>query len=387
MALGVSLLGCTGSIGRSALAVLARHPDAFRIVALASHRNSAGLMEAARAVAPDLAVLVDDTVAGLESDGVPAGVTLRTGRAALLEAAAHPDADIVINAVVGAAGLEATLTALNAGRRLALANKESLVAGGPLVLQALASAGGQLVPIDSEHSAILQCLAGEDRGGVRRVILTASGGPFRDATVEAMAGATPEQALRHPTWTMGAKISVDSASLANKALEVIETHFLFGLGYDSIETVVHPQSIIHSMVEFIDGSIVAQMGFPTMELPILYALTWPGRRCDTASRPFDPVEARTLTFEALDRARFPAFGLGIDAGRTGGTAPAVFNAANEVAVAGFLSGRLPFGGLAGVIDAALSAHETKAVDSLETVLDADRQAREVAANAVRKQGI
>jgi 1-deoxy-D-xylulose-5-phosphate reductoisomerase len=387
VAVGVSLLGCTGSIGRSALSVLSRHTAEFRIVALASHRNCEGLIEAARIHSPDLAVIVDDTAAGVALDAAPGATRLLTGRDGLLEAAAHPDADIVINAVVGAAGLEATLAALRAGKRLALANKESLVAGGPLVMNQLAAGGGQLVPVDSEHSAILQCLAGENRAAVRRVILTASGGPFREASMDAIASATPAQALRHPTWDMGAKITVDSASLANKALEVIETHFLFGLEYDAIEAVVHPQSIIHSMVEFVDGSIMAQMGFPNMELPILYALTWPERRDDAGCRPFDPIEAGTLTFQPVDGNRFPTFRLGIEAGRTGGTAPAVFNAANEVAVAGFLSGRLPFGGLAAVIDAALSAHMPAAVDSLETVLDADRQARELAADAVRKHGI
>ena len=387
MAVGISLLGCTGSIGRSALAVLARHAAEFRVVALTSHRNCDGLLDAARTHRPDLAVIVDDTAAGITPGAAPGATRLLTGRDGLLEAAAHPDADIVINAVVGAAGLEATLTALRAGKRLALANKESLVAGGPLVMEALAAGGGLLVPVDSEHSAILQCLAGENRSAVRRVILTASGGPFREASKDVIAKATPDQALRHPTWDMGAKITVDSASLANKALEVIETHFLFGFDYDTIETVVHPQSIIHSMVEFVDGSIVAQMGFPNMEMPILYALTWPDRREDAGCRAFDPIEAGTLTFQPVDQARFPAFRLGIEAGRTGGTAPAVFNAANEVAVAGFLAGRLPFGGLAAVIDTALSAHTPAAVDSLETVLEADRQARDLAANAVRKHGL
>jgi len=385
VAVGVSLLGCTGSIGRSALAVLDRHRDEFRIVALTSNRNGERLLELAHRYSPALAVLADDTVdtgAGI----VPTSVTLRAGRAALLDAAVHPDADIVINAVVGAAGLEATLATLRAGKRLALANKESLVAGGPLVLDALRQGRGRLVPIDSEHSAILQCLEGEQREGVRRIILTASGGPFREASMDTIAAATPAQALRHPTWDMGAKITVDSASLVNKALEVIETRFLFGLPYDAIETVVHPQSIIHSMVEFVDGSIVAQMGFPTMELPILYALSWPDRLPDSGCRPFDPVAAGSLTFEPVDHARFPAFRLGIDAGRTGGTAPAVFNAANEVAVAGFLGGRLPFSGLAAVIEAALTAHDAVPVDSLETILEADRQARELAAQAVREYG-
>ena len=378
MALGVALLGCTGSIGRSALAVLDRHRDAFRIVALAANRNGATLLELASSHHPQLAVLVDPgALNGAGQEG------LRIGRQALIEAATHPAVDVVINAVVGAAGLEATLAALEAGKRLALANKESLVAGGPLVLDALRRGGGRLVPIDSEHSAILQCLAGTPGTALERIILTASGGPFRDWEPAAMADVTPEQALRHPTWDMGAKITVDSASLANKALEVIEAHFLFGLDYDAIEVVVHPQSIIHSMVEFVDGSVVAQLGFPSMELPILYALTHPARVADTAIRRFDPLTAGSLTFEPVDSRRFPAFRLGVEAGRIGGTAPAVFNAANEVAVAGFLHGRLSFGRLAPVIETVLAAHVAMAVDSLETVLDADRRARAAADRAVR----
>jgi 1-deoxy-D-xylulose-5-phosphate reductoisomerase len=383
VAIGVALLGCTGSIGRSALAVLDRHRAQFRVVALASNRNCSGLMEQVDRLEPELAVLVDERSAnGLQNGN--RRVRVRTGQGALIEAATHPSADVVINAVVGAAGLEATLAALGAGKRLALANKESLVAGGPLVIDALRSGGGELVPIDSEHSAILQCLASTPDRAAQRIILTASGGPFRGMSANEMARATPEQALRHPTWEMGAKITVDSASLANKALEVIEAHFLFGQPYDTIDVVVHPQSIIHSMVEFVDGSVVAQMGFPSMELPILYALTHPARLSDDGQRRFDPVAAGPLTFEPVDPERFPAFRLGFEAGRIGGTSPAVFNAANEVAVAGFLEGRLPFGKLATVIEAALSAHRTHPVDSLETVREADQEARRAAADALRK---
>jgi len=302
----------------------------------------------------------------------------------LLEAATHPAAEIVINAVVGAAGLEATLAALGAGKRLALANKESLVVGGELVLQAMRRGRGELVPVDSEHSAILQCLAGGGSARVRRLFLTASGGPFRDWTPEALATATPAQALRHPTWSMGAKITIDSATLANKALEVIEAHHLFGVGYDQIEVVVHPQSIIHSMVEFTDGSVLAQLGFPTMELPILYALTYPDRVPDPGTR-FDPIRAGTLTFQPVDPRRFPAFSLGVEAGRVGGTAPAVFNAANEVAVAAFLAGDLPFPGIAELIDRVLAAHDPVAVDSVGTVLAVDREARVMAQRIVEQR--
>jgi 1-deoxy-D-xylulose-5-phosphate reductoisomerase len=378
VAVGVALLGCTGSIGRSALAVIGRHADRFRIVALAAHRSCTELAELVARHRPALAVLVDDRALNGEA---PPGV--RTGRAALLDAAAHPDVDVVINAVVGAAGLEATLAALAAGKRLALANKESLVAGGPLVLAALRAGGGELVPVDSEHSAILQCIAGSAHHGVERIVLTASGGPFREWSLERLRAATPAEALRHPTWDMGAKITIDSATLANKALEVIEAHYLFDIDYDAIDVVVHPQSIIHSMVEFVDGSVLAQLGFPTMELPILYALTHPERLPDDGVRRFDPVAAGDLTFHAVDGVRFPAYRLGVQAGRTGGTAPAVFNAANEVAVAAFLRGQLSFGGIGDVITQVLDAHSAEAVTELETVLTADRWAREQTDAAVR----
>jgi 1-deoxy-D-xylulose-5-phosphate reductoisomerase len=378
---GVALLGSTGSIGQSALRVLERHRDEFRIIALAANRNAAELTRQVERYQPSAAVLVDNGAAAANGALHP---RIRSGRQALLDAASHPDVDIVINAVVGAAGLEATLAALSAGKRLALANKESLVAGGPLVMTALRTGGGELVLVDSEHSAILQCLCGAPARTVRRLILTASGGPFREWPEERLRSVTPAQALQHPTWNMGSKISIDSATLANKALEVIEAHFLFSAGYDAIDVVVHPQSIIHSMVEFVDGSVLAQLGFPTMELPILYALTHPARRGDAGVRTFDPVAAGELTFEAVDPGRFPAFALGVAAGRAGGTAPAVFNAANEVAVAGFLASRLAFGDIAAVIGDALEAHDVAPADSLEAVTAADRSARESAAATLRK---
>lgn len=375
MAVGVAILGSTGSIGRSALAVIGRHRDRFRVVALSAYRSGRELASQVEACRPELAVLVEEEAFRALCDRPTA--RWRAGREALLEAATHPDVDIVINAVVGAAGLEATLAALMAGKRLALANKESLVVGGPLVLEALERGGGELVPVDSEHSAILQCLDGAKSSEVARLILTASGGPFRDWTPEALESATPAQALRHPTWAMGAKITIDSATLANKALEVIEAHFLFGTSYDRIDVVVHPQSIIHSMVEFSDGSVLAQLGFPTMELPILYALTYPERIPDHGTR-FDPVRAGALTFQQVDTKRFPAFRLGVEAGRVGGTAPAVFNAANEVAVAAFLAGDLPFPWIAELIERVLESHEPVPVDSVEGVIAADRQARATA---------
>ena len=362
---GVALLGSTGSIGRSALAVLARHRDRFPVVALAARRNRDVLADQVARFDPSLAVLTEG-----EADAGWA-----TGPEGLIEAATHPDVDIVVNAVVGSAGLEATLAALRAGKRLALANKESLVAGGELVMTALREGGGELVPVDSEHSAILQCLPGGQARGVRRLILTASGGAFRDHSVESLERVGPEDALRHPTWDMGAKITVDSATLANKALEVIEAHFLFGLPYDRMEAVVHPQSIIHSMVEFEDGSVLSQMGFPTMELPILYALTHPERLEDDGAPRFDPLAASPLTFQPVDGARFPTFRLGVEAGRSGGTAPAVFNAANEVAVAAFLDHGLPFTGIPRVIERTLETCAPGRLDTLDALRAADGEAR------------
>jgi 1-deoxy-D-xylulose-5-phosphate reductoisomerase len=368
---GVAVLGATGSVGTSALAVLERHADRFRVVALTAHRSGERLAERVARFRPELAVLVE----GAPPAGAAGGARCATRPEALLEAATHPDVDVVVNALVGAVGLEPTLAALGAGKRVALANKESLVCAGPLVLEAARRGGGELVPVDSEHSAILQCLPGGRTDAVRRLVLTASGGPFREMAPALLASVTPADALRHPTWSMGDKITIDSATLANKALEVIEAHFLFGVPYDRIEAVVHPQSIIHSMVEMIDGSVLAQMGFPTMELPVLYALTHP-ERLPYDTRRFDPVAAGALTFEPVDGARFPAFGLGVAAGHRGGTAPAVFNAANEVAVAEFLAGRIPFGAIADGIAHALDALPAGPLDDVAAVRDADARARE-----------
>jgi 1-deoxy-D-xylulose-5-phosphate reductoisomerase len=373
--IGVAVLGSTGSIGRSTLAVLERHQDRFRVVALAARRNQELLAAQVARFRPAQAVLVE----GRDAPGPDWGI----GNGALLAAARHPDVDIVVNAVVGAAGLEATLAALEAGKRLALANKESLVAGGPLVLDALRRGGGELIPVDSEHSAILQCLPGGAPLGVRRLILTASGGAFRQKSRAELELVTPRDALRHPTWDMGPKITVDSATLANKALEVIEAHYLFDLPYDRLETVVHPQSIVHSMVEFEDGSVLSQMGFPTMELPILYALTHPDRLADGV-RPFDPVQAGPLTFEPVDHDRFPTFGLGVAAGRAGGTAPAVYNAANEIAVAAFLDGTIRFVEIPRVIERTLSGCGPVPIRSLEDVRAADRMARERARTIIEE---
>jgi len=358
MKTGVAILGSTGSIGQSTLRVLARHADRFRVVALTAHSSA-------------------DELAGQARDtGAPYSRTVKqAGPECLVEAATHPDAEIVVNAVVGAAGLPATLAALRAGKRVALANKETLVMAGELVMCAAREGQGELIPVDSEHSAVLQCVTGHTRA-LKRLILTASGGPFRDWPADRLARATVDEALNHPTWRMGRKITVDSATLANKALEVIEAHHLFGLGYDSVQVVVHPQSIVHAFVEFADGSVLAQLSFPNMELPILYALTHPERLADSGVTPFDPVAAGPFTFEPVRGADFPALALGVGAGRAGGTAPAVFNAANEVAVQAFLDRRIPFGGIPRVIDQTLAAHQVQRGDTLDAILEADRWARE-----------
>lgn len=355
---GVAILGSTGSIGTTALRVLSRHRDRFRVAALTAFSNGDLLQEQVTSWRPGFAELVKNG-----------------GRECLVHAATRPDVDIVLNAVVGAAGLDATLAALESGKRVALANKETLVMAGHLVERAMQKGGGEIVPVDSEHSAILQCMAGRRSDEVRRVVLTASGGPFREWPRERLERATVEEALKHPTWSMGRKITVDSATLANKALEVIEAHFLFGLGFDQIDVVVHPQSVVHSFVEFVDGSVLAQMGAPSMELPVLYALTHPSRVMDQASVPFDPVALSPLTFERVRHDDFPALRLGISAGRASGAAPAVFNAANEQAVEIFLQGGIPFGEIPRAIEAAMDKLSGSPAASREELQAADAAAR------------
>lgn len=364
MTTGVAILGSTGSIGTSALKVIARHRDRFRVAALTAFGRRDLLEEQAAAWRPPYVGLVSGPQDGWA-----------TGAECLVEAATRPDVDVVVNGVVGAAGLEATLAALRAGKRVALANKETLVMAGDLVTAAAREGKGSLVPVDSEHSAVLQCLAGHTPSDIARLVLTASGGPFHAWDAERVRAATVEEALNHPTWRMGKKITVDSATLANKALEVIEAHFLFSLPFDCITAVVHPQSIIHALVEFRDGSVLSQMGFPNMELPILYALTWPERIADVGVTRYDPIAGGSLTFEPVRVEVFPAFALGVAAGRAGGTAPAAYNAANEVAVAAFLAGAIPFGRIAAVIEAVLDAQTVVPADSLTAVRAADAWAR------------
>lgn len=376
----VSILGSTGSIGRSALRVISRHPGRFEVVSLSANRSVDTLIEQVAAHQPRRVALCDESVP------LPDGSEWRSGWEAVLELASDPDVDVVLNALVGAVGLEPTLRALEAGHRVALANKESLVAGGGLVLDAARRSGAEIVPIDSEHSAILQCLAGQDRRSVHRLVLTASGGPFRGSNSDALWLVGPEQALRHPTWNMGAKITIDSATLANKALEVIEAHHLYQLGYESIDAVIHPQSVIHSFVEFVDGSVLAQLGFPTMELPILYALSYPERVDDGTLRTYDVVRSSPLTFEEIDRDVFPMFGLGTDAGRRGGCTPAVYNASNEVAVQAFLEKRIRFPEIAVVVSEAMEAVGSSPVRDIDDVIAADRAARTVARDVTKRLG-
>ena len=368
------VLGATGSVGRQTLEVA--DDLGYRVVGIGA-RTPGPELAALAAAHPDAAVAAAggtrDERKALESELT--GRKVEFGTEALTALAAIPET-IVMNAVVGVAGLPHTLAALGAGNRLALANKESLVAAGPLVRAAL-KLGGELVPVDSEHSAIFQCLIGEHPEGVARVILTASGGPFRGWDHDRLEAVTPEQALRHPNWVMGRRITVDSATLVNKALEVIEAHFLFDLDFDKISVLVHPQSIVHSMVEFSDGSFKAHLGRPDMRIPIAFALTHPTRGRSLVE-PF-AWPGQTLTFEEPDLEGFPALRLGYEAGRQGGSAPAVFNAADEVAVEAFLQGRLGFTGIPRVISGTLETVPDVQISSLDDVIEIDRQARTAAA--------
>lgn len=377
---GVALLGATGSIGRATVAVLRRHSDRFRPVALSAHRDAEALDALACELDPEFVVL----------SGEPGGDfrprwrgEWRHGPDALASVGEASGVDVVVNALVGIAGLEATLRSLEAGRRLALANKESLVAGGELVMDALRRGGGELLPVDSEHSAAHQCLAGRDMASVRRLVLTASGGPFRRTPASEFDRIRPEDALSHPTWSMGSKITVDSATLANKALEVIEAHHLFGLPYDRIDVVVHPSSIVHCMVEFRDGSTLAQLGRPTMEVPILYALAYPDRPEDDPP-PFDPIAASPLEFEELRADDFPLFRLGVEAGRAGGRLPVAFNAANEVAVERFLAGWIGFSAMGELVERVLGRFSPEPIRTVDDVWRADDEARTAARSEARR---
>ncbi len=381
---GVAVLGSTGSIGASTLDVLARHSDRFRVVALGARDNVQRLQAQCLTCQPDFAVLTEPGAARQLAAGLAAAgcrTRVLAGGAALDEIAAHPDVDYVMAAIVGAAGLASTLSAARHGKRVLLANKEALVMSGPLLMEAVASGGAALIPIDSEHNAIFQCLpppGAESRRGVRRILLTASGGPFLRSPPADLERATPEAACAHPKWVMGRKISVDSATLMNKGLELIEACLLFGVPPSQVEIVVHPQSIVHSMVEYLDGSVLAQLGNPDMRVPIAHALGWP-ERLASGVESLDLIKMGRLDFESPDFARFPCLTLARAAAEAGGTAPAVLNAANEVAVSAFLERRLAFTRIPVVIDQVMNAHRHTAVQTLDDVLAADGWARTCAA--------
>lgn len=387
----VSLVGSTGSIGTQAVDVVRSDPDAYKVVAIGAFRSVGVLAQQAAMLRPEKVALVDPAGAAELAGRLPAGTELLVGEEAL--AAISRDADVVVNGVVGFAGLPVTLAALRAGRRLALANKESLIAGGPVVQAARATPGAEIIPVDSEHCAIHQCLRaifGEKEMAalpdtptrpLRRIVLTASGGPFRGRSRQSLSEVTLEQALDHPTWKMGPKITVDSSTLMNKGLEVIEAHELFGVGYDAVDVVVHPQSIVHSMIETTDGATLAQLSEPDMRLPIGYALAYP----DRLPAPFGPLDwtaVGPLEFEPPDREAFPCLDLAYRAGRMGGSAPAWLNGANEIAVAAFLDGRIRWVDIPTVISAALDDYSAGVPATVDDVLEADRAGRDLARRAV-----
>jgi 1-deoxy-D-xylulose-5-phosphate reductoisomerase len=372
----LAVLGSTGSIGTQTLDVVRADPGRYEVVALGAARSVDLLAEQAKEFRPQTVAVLDPAAAEGLGDRLPPGTELAVGEQALADLAR--EADVVVNGVVGFAGLHVTLATLEAGHRLALANKESLIAAGPVVQRARATPGAELIPVDSEHGAIHQCLRANDQPErVARIVLTASGGPFRGRTRAELADVTVDDALAHPTWAMGPKITVDSSTLMNKGLEVIEAHELFGLGYDAIEVVVHPQSIVHSMVEFSDGATIAQLSLPDMRLPIGYALAYPDRSAAPFGR-IDWASVGSLDFELPDHEAFPCLGLAYEAGRAGETVPAWLNAANEVAVEAFLAGRISWLGISDVLKATLERHDGTKATSADVVMEADRQARTVA---------
>jgi 1-deoxy-D-xylulose-5-phosphate reductoisomerase len=387
----VAVLGATGSIGLSTLDVLARHPQRYEVFALSAFTRLAELQALCLRHRPQFAV-VEDTLAArrLQEDLQQAGLQTRVlcGAAGLCEVAAHPELDTLMAAIVGAAGLPSTLAAVHAGKRVLLANKEALVMSGGLFMQAVRHSGSVLLPIDSEHNAIFQCLPGDyARGletvGVRRILLTASGGPFRQMPLSELAAVTPEQACAHPNWSMGRKISVDSASMMNKGLELIEACWLFDSRPEQVEVVIHPQSVIHSLVDYCDGSVLAQLGNPDMRTPIAHALAWP-QRIDAGVAALDLVAIGRLDFQAPDQQRFPCLQLARDAAQAGGSAPAILNAANEVAVEAFLQRRIRFTDIPQIIDTVLHKQAVVEVDCLDSVLLADAQARQLAQRELQR---
>ncbi len=370
----ISVLGATGSIGASTLDLIRRQPGQWRVVALTANGNATELAKLAREFSAEIAVVADEAaLPALRAALADTAIAAAGGETALVEAAARP-ADLTVAAIVGCAGLAPTMAAIEQGRTVALANKEALVAAGEVMTAAVARSGATLLPTDSEHNAIFQCLAGNSYDHVRSITLTASGGPFRDWTLEQLHAATPAQAIKHPNWSMGAKISVDSATMFNKGLELIEAHHLFPVGLDKLRIIVHPQSVIHSMVEYRDGSTLAQLGPSDMRVPIASCLAWPARM-DTPLAPLDLAAIGELTFRAPDEERFPATRLCRAAAEAGGAAPAVLNAANEVAVSAFLDGKLPFTRIAVVVEQVLARYAPPAPAALADVMAVDAAAR------------
>ena len=370
----ISLLGATGSVGASTLDLIRRERDKWRVVALTANGNAADLAQLAREFGAEVAVVADEAaLPGLREALAGTGIATAGGPAALVEAASRP-ADLTVAAIVGCAGLAPTMAAIEQGRAVALANKEALVSAGAVMMAAVARCGTTLLPIDSEHNAIFQCLAGNSYDHVRSITLTASGGPFRDWSPEQLAVATPAQAVKHPNWDMGAKISVDSATMFNKGLELIEAHHLFPVGLAKLRIVVHPQSVVHSMVEYRDGSTLAQLGPSDMRVPIASALAWP-QRMDTPCAPLDLTALGELTFRAPDELRFPATRICREAAEAGGAIPAVLNAANEIAVASFLDSKLAFTRIAVMVEQVLTRYSPGAPASLSDVIAVDAEAR------------
>lgn len=383
---GLCILGATGSIGVSTLDVVARHPDCYRVVALTANSNVDRALEQTRQFRPDVVVMTDETGAeALESRLKQIGhqgTRVLAGSDALITAATLPEVDTVMAAIVGAAGLLPTLAAARAGKTLLLANKEALVMSGPLFMSAVTQSGARLLPIDSEHNAVFQCMpphyqAGHRAAQIRRILLTASGGPFLHKPLDELARVTPEQAIAHPNWVMGRKISVDSATMMNKGLEVIEACLLFSMPPEQVQVVVHRQSVIHSLVDYVDGTVLAQMGNPDMRIPIAHALAWPDR-FDSGAEPLDLFQVKRLDFDPPDFDRFRCLHLAYEAARVGGTVPAILNAANEVAVAAFLERQLPFTAIPELIEHCLNTVSYQSAETLDTVLEADRQARATA---------
>ena len=380
----ISILGSTGSIGLSTLDILDKHSDRFELVAITAWTNAVELRNQIIRYRPQLACIESEEAAlELKDDPELNGTTILWGSEGLLESATRDDIDMVVSAIVGSAGLVPTYAAIQAGKDIALANKETLVAAGSIIMKEAAKRGVRIFPVDSEHSAIFQSLAGQRREDVKRLILTASGGPFRLKSVEELNNVGPEAALSHPTWSMGSKISIDSATLMNKGLEIIEARWLFDVDADLIDVVVHPESIVHSMVEYRDGSVISQMGTPDMKGPIAYALSWP-ERLDGGSPRLDLAQMGSLTFYKPDTDKFPALKLCYKALKIGGTAPCVLSAANELAVEAFLAGKIGFMMIAIIVERVLSLHKAVDPKGIQQVLDADIWAREVSAKEIIK---